>query len=505
MQSKTKQFYRYALFLIGVVFYILPTFNTENDILYVISPWIYITSFLYYTRTIERKREWGIFSFVFLTAHEFRYSGFLGDTAAYFDFISMLLIILIAAATIIPYFVDLFYLKRGNGFLKVFAFPFTRVLAERIIVGQQFNLSLSQFGNKYLLQTVSIFGDVIISFMVTFIPSVIVYMIVKKDNKKMVRYGCIALTVFALLMGYGAARYHLSGRAADRIRMAYATGPRKTYYEEPSEVDPTYDESLEYMKRTATEAAANGAELIAYAEEAFIIDNDEKQSFLDEVSKVARENNIFMLVCLDIDGGEDMFYNTAVFIDNKGEFLSDYTKYYLIPVIETSEYVGGKGEIPSNHVIIGGKEHVISYSICYDATYTSYLASMDKKTDIYINPSWDWEEIDDLNYRMQGMSAVAAGVELFKPTVDGWSMVTNPYGRVTYKESTLRGDYDKVYYAEVSPCRTFTLYKFHTPLFLVIWTLLVGFMLFDMCRIMIKSIKAMRKKKAEAKAEAKTE
>ena len=126
MQSKTKQFYRYALFLIGVVFYILPTFNTENDILYVISPWIYITSFLYYTRTIERKREWGIFSFVFLTAHEFRYSGFLGDTAAYFDFISMLLIILIAAATIIPYFVDLFYLKRGNGFLKVFAFPFSR-------------------------------------------------------------------------------------------------------------------------------------------------------------------------------------------------------------------------------------------------------------------------------------------------------------------------------------------------------------------------------------------
>ena len=31
------------------------------------------------------------------------------------------------------------------------------------------------------------------------------------------------------------------------------------------------------------------------------------------------------------------------------------------------------------------------------------------------------------NYRLQGISALENGVVLFKPTVDGWSIVVDPY------------------------------------------------------------------------------
>jgi hypothetical protein len=50
---------------------------------------------------------------------------------------------------------------------------------------------------------------------------------------------------------------------------------------------------------------------------------------------------------------------------------------------------------------------------------------MDPETDLFINPSRDWDEIDDLNYRMQGISAMENGIVLFKPTVDGAGFLDN--------------------------------------------------------------------------------
>ena len=40
--------------------------------------------------------------------------------------------------------------------------------------------------------------------------------------------------------------------------MAYASGPQKVYYEEPSEEDASYSENEMYLTRTAKEAADNG-------------------------------------------------------------------------------------------------------------------------------------------------------------------------------------------------------------------------------------------------------
>ena len=97
----------------------------------------------------------------------------------------------------------------------------------------------------------------------------------------------------------------------------------------------------------------------------------------------------------------------------------------FFPVIETREYTPGDGHIPSNRITIDGQEVVISYTICYDATFYRYLLSMDPETDLFINPSRDWDEIDDLNYRMQGISAMENGIVLFKPTVDGAGFLDN--------------------------------------------------------------------------------
>lgn len=495
MQNSKLKLIRFLCLVGGLLQFIFISINTENDLVYACSPWLYIGFFLFYTRTVEKKSDWFFFVFVYLTVNEIRYAGFLGQTGEYFNLYSMLLIVVVALVTLIPFVIDSFYLKFGKGIFKLLAFPITRVIMERFLVGRQFNLFLTQFGNKLLVQVAALFGDIFITFIVAFVPSAIVYMILEKDNKPFKRTALLSLLFCTVIMVLGGMRYFLSKRPNKSVLMAYASGPQKTYYENPSEDDADISENLEYLDMTVEKANEKNAKVMVYAEEAFIVEGDEEDKIIEEAKKLAKENGIFILICLDVSKGETENYNKAVFIDDKGEFLSEYIKSYLIPVVEDSEYVEGDGVIPSNHVTIDGEDYVISYSICYDATFSDYLLTMDKKTDLYINPSWDWEEIDDLNYRLQGVSAVEGGVTLFKPTVDGVSMVCDPFGKISYKENTIGLDYNSVHFVNVSKQRTVTLYRHIYKYVIYLWSIIAGVLLIDMTRIIVKLVKRKKQEK----------
>ena len=488
MQKNNPNTIRYITILAGALCFVLPGLNTEIEILYTLSPWIWQACFLYYTRTIEKKRDWLLFALLFLISHEIRFVEFLGDTEQSFGLIAALLLVLLSAAAAIPFFLDWIFQKYTDRFLMVFVFPLARVGVERFIIGQQFNLSLTQFGNKWLIQSAAFLGDKFITFVVALIPSVIIFVILNEGNRKMLRYGIAVLSVFWLIVLLGGIRYLTGPRPEGAVSMAYASGPQKTYYENPSETDADYRENVSYLRRTTRQAAKKGAKLIAYAEEAFMADGKEVEDITRAARDCAKENDIYILICLDCTTEDGTAENKAVLISNAGEVLSEYLKTNLIPVIE-DEYKAGDGVIPSNHITIDGREQVVSYTICYDATFSSYLLSMDPATTLFINPSWDWDRIDDLNYRMQGISAVESGVVLFKPTVDGWSIVTDPYGRVIYKESTLWGDYNQVHFAEVPGGSVTTVYQRIHKYTKWTWTLLVLAVLIWLCKIVIAEVR----------------
>ena len=266
------------------------------------------------------------------------------------------------------------------------------------------------------------------------------------------------------------------------VRMAYATGPQKVYYETPSKDSGTYEDLEAYLERTVKEAAEHGAKLTAYAEEAFMLFTpEEEEKFLEKAKEEARENHMFLLIGLDSLNEDWRGVNKAVMIDDEGNILSEYTKTHLIPFIETGIYVKGDGNIPSEHVVIDGHDLVISYTICFDATYATFLLTTDPETNLFNNPSWDWKEIVDLNYRLQGLSAVQAGVVLFKPTVDGWSIVTDPYGRVSYKEEYIGREYDQVHYVDVPYGKTETIYRRICPYVLAAWRIMALALAAELC------------------------
>ena len=480
---------RAAVLTLGAVFCILPGNGQEWGLVYCLSPWIWILCFLFYTRTLEKKREWLVFAVILLAAYEVRYRHFMGDSALSFMIASDLLLVVLSIAAAIPFILDRFYCRYGYGPLKVLMFPAARIVLERFITGQQFNLSLTQFDNKWLIQSVSVFGDVFITFIVSMVPSAVIFLVLNREDRKACRIGTIMLAAGILPAVLGGFRYHTAPRAEAPVKMAYASGPQKTYYEDPSDTDPGYAENLAYLTRTVEEAARSGAKLIAYSEEAYIVSAEEEKDITEAAQALARENDIYILLSLDSENESGEFVNKAVFIGSEGEYLSDYTKTNLIPVVETDEYTPGDGHIPSNRITIDGRELVISYTICYDATFYKYLLTMDPETDLFINPSWDWDEIDDLNYRMQAISAIENGIVLFKPTVDGWSIVTDPYGRITYKENTIGTDYDQVHYADVPALKVNTMYRRISRFLTPAWSILALVMLLELFRVIIRKRK----------------
>ena len=484
MPNKTHEKIRYLVLLVGAVFFVLPRYFTELDLIYVLSPWIYLTSFLYFTRT-SRRFSWLAFSFVYLIVHEIRYERFLGDYETAFTWISLVLLILLTIFDVIPFLLDRYYQKRGKGFLMPLVFPFMRIVVEQFVIGKQFNLALSQFGNKWLIQSAAYVGDIFVSFIVAFVPSVVVWMIIRKDDRKIRTAGSIMLAVCAVIFLLGGIRYSTYSIPDNAVLMGYASGPVKTYYEFPSEEDAGYAENAAYLEKTAREASEKGARLMAYAEEAFIVYGQEEENLIHEAQKVARDNGIFILMSLDVTTEEEEGINKIVFIDDKGNYLSDYAKTYLIPVIESEDYIPGDGIIPADLVTMSDVPLVISYSICYDATFSEYLLSMNSDTQLFINPSWDWEEVKDLNYRLQGISALESGVVLFKPTVDGWSIVVDPYGRLLYKENTMDGDYDLVRYANVPSARVKTIYPQIYDASILVWALLILSVLVVLINLMV--------------------
>ncbi|MBO6159098.1 MAG: hypothetical protein J6P72_07545 [Firmicutes bacterium] len=494
-QTKQNQWIRYLLLLIGAVFFILPRVNTELDLIYILSPWIYLTCFIYFTRTMARKLDWLVFSLVLLTAHELRYESFLGDYEISFLWISIALNAVLTGFNLIPYLLDRYYLRKGKDYLSWIVFPAMRIMIEEFIIGHQFNLSLTQYGNKWLIQSVSIAGDIFVSFFVAFVPSLIVWIILNRDRKTARMAGVIALGACALVFVVGGIRYETSSPPDNGILMAYASGPAKTYYENPAEEDPDYAENAAYLEKTVAEAASGGAKLMAYAEEAFEVEGEEEANLIALAQEKAKENGIFVLLSLDVMTDDDRWENKIVFIDDQGAYLSDYRKSYLIPVIEDQEYTAGDGVIPADLVVIDGQERMVSYSICYDATFSEYLMQMNHKTDTFINPSWDWEEVVDLNYRMQGISAIQSGVVLFKPTVDGWSVVADPYGRILYKENTLRQDYNQIYYASVPSQRVKTFYPLVHKVVRAFWTFMALLILIVTAYLMIRQFAGWIQKK----------
>ena len=269
---------------------------------------------------------------------------------------------------ILPYIADRLLYKRLPAFLSTLLLPGVFATLEFLrhftLVGSYGVTAYTQTGFLPLIQSVSVIGSFGLSFLILWFGPVLLYAFGKKTRWQGVLTGYLA--VLAVFIIFGCVRLHAApAEAGNTIRAANIVGPYYRQFSDETYDTIPYEESVAYLTAEAERAAAEGAEVACWNEEAFF-DTD----FNEESKDNEEVNGIISSFGEDPDSGDTddgdggLSTNKLVILQPDGSSI-EYIKTHLVPVIETSEYVKGSGAIPT----VRTRRGVFSAIICFDDSY----------------------------------------------------------------------------------------------------------------------------------------
>lgn len=343
--------------------------------------------------------------------------------------------------------------------IAYFAFPATVAVVEFFIdnpfVSVMTSLSISQFWNLGLMQFASITGVVGVSFIVTLCGSVINYIWEDGFNKKTVISAVIYSVTVVVIMSIGmhAIQKITTGdktvRVATSIENTNLLAAKADVLEEydGTAMDKIVNASVDIISGSARDAAFNGSSILVFPEIGFACTDDKTEYFIGEVKKIAKENNISIILPIlrlpdvGVQGDADVpdfveelekrvaesgkkKINTLNFIDKNGELRNTYIKNHLVPVVEEPVTQKGDGKTPV--IEVDGVKY--TYLICADYTSNKY-AYNGREADIFINPSYDWEAFQYFtSYGVQAR-AIECGFSVLRNPVNGNIILYDYHGR----------------------------------------------------------------------------
>ncbi len=406
-------------------------FFPSSEAAYIICPWLYVPCFLYVSRNMTRKIHLVLWSVFWCGSFMVRYWGIM---APFSPTVSLVLQFVSAAVFSLPYWLDRLLCRKDCGVAALLIFPFACAsldyLMELLGLGSLFSLAQTQFDNKLLLQIAAVLGCRGIVLVLTMWASFIVHY---RKNLKAILI-CLAGLLVILLCGLARINIHTPViEAADKVTIGWSGEPvvdDSFFYEgDGSDIDT----GLDCLDRALSEAEQKGVELLCFPEESFYVDKEHLEEFIASAQELAVKYGISILLPVESDDPEDeeaMGLNQCLFIDSRGELQDAYNKTMLIPIGESPYYVQGTGELPDIETRIGAHDLKLSYAICFDGDFASYIRTIPDDTDLFIDVSWDWDEVDELHYRIIGLRAVENGLTVVKPTISGYSTVTDYLGNI---------------------------------------------------------------------------
>lgn len=406
---------------------------------------VWLFSFLYLTCDFRSKRELWLTAAVFCIGYLLKFAGAAGT------FLLFLALFLPAGVILYGIFLGYSYLlSRWNRFYVTLAFPAIWIviylLATLLRLPSLVRVDIMYADMNVLLQTERLIGPAGLSFLVTWLTALIHFSV--RNRRPWVAALSAALYFIAIV--YGIVCLYPNRTATDSVRVAYTTGPYIGDF--LSDGEASLETCHASMERSVRDAAKQGASILMFNEESFELNDTEESDFLEHCRKEAKENAIHVLVGLDVrdtDGSKGgKAINKIVWIDAAGEILGSYEKAKLIPGIEY-EYAAGDGTIPSHVISVNGTDLKVSYLICYDSNFPSYVHGIDKDTDILFLPSWDWKAVADLHTKICLPLAVQNQVTLLKCTYDGVSIAVNPDGKIIHSTTTDEDGFEQVHVVDL--------------------------------------------------------
>lgn len=473
-----------ALLIVGCLFVFLPSFFPDFKILYVLGVWVWPFCLLCYCRQSGERFKKSIFCLFLTAAISIRFGS---------DLVFFCLAALASVVFYIPFFVDKHFCTKESPFYYTLIFPSVysvlNILFTVFDVLPGGNLAYAQYDNRPLLQLTSVIGEYGLTFFICFVDSVAAYVVVHWEQVKAKRIGVALLLSVVAAHAWGFCI--LSGEAdSNTIRLAQTIGPKLEQLPNGEWVNLPFETNFESFNKIVNSAHEQNAEMLIMNEEAFSIADTNESAFLANAAMFAKKFRMPILLPLEVDYTDSLnkgrYKNIAVLFDDEGNIVAEYNKHKPLPIVESFDMDVGTEKVPTIPLKIGAEKYLVSYAICYDGNFTEIVRSMGDSVQIYFNPSWDWEGLNDFHYRMLAVRAVENGVNLVMLTYDGISVVTNDYGKEIFRKGIKEIGYENVFITDVPTGAHVTIYgRFGNVInwiYLVLMVLLLSVAIYRNCK-----------------------
>lgn len=413
-----------------IIGFILSTFSIGR---YNISISIYIWPFCFLTYLHKNNTKLCpliVVSVCILVSNIFRWIG-ISHTNILADSIMGIYFSLV---NIIPFIIDDIFYDKIPKWKNIFLFPlsvaFCEYLFSFIFIANHNIYAYALRENTQIIQICSLFGCYFLSFVTALFSSVLEYSVNLYVNENTISKFIICyVIIISLIYLFGFVRLLLPEEKGT-INIGASIGISNEIYEKEGSADNYFrelEEYVEYINKTIRKAKAADCKIMTYAEEAFGIENDNKtEEIMSEVIKLAKENQIYVLLPLDIGHSGTDNTNEARLISDQGKPIYNYTKQHLVPYIESDYYV------PTDEVnVVNTSLGKMSVVICYDINFPYFINKLSREhIDILLVPSWDWEGIAEFHSYEFRYRAIENGFNAIKNTANGNTISLDYKGRV---------------------------------------------------------------------------
>ena len=385
-----------------------------------ICSWFAFVFLIRFHRTSARSRLAIVALWVGMSACQaFMYDGFLPVQGLLFYAFCLVM----GGAWIFPFIVDRLLYGRLDGFASTFLWPLLMVTINYFLAAYLPSLAHSQVEYLSLIQIVSITGMGGLVFLIYWFAATVNriwesgfdWTLAKRD-------GSIVLGTLILVLVYGDTRLAFANSQGDTLQVAMINLQRNRL----ESLDNFQPDIVRDLFAASQKAVGADAKLIAWSEANADIPLDYEDELIELGKQFATDNQVFLFMSFRSFSTLSLNENKTIGISPSGDVVVDYLKSNLVPGIE-AQTKKGDGEIATANINDIRTGHVI----CYDMDFPSFIQQAGKRdVDILIAPSSDWREIRFFHAASARFRAVENGCSLVRPTIQGVSIATDPYGRV---------------------------------------------------------------------------
>lgn len=331
--------------------------------------------------------------------------------------------LLFGAIWVFPFIVDRLLYHRLNAFAATFLWPLLMVTINFFLAAYLPNLAHSQIEYLSLVQLVSITGVGGLVFLIYWFAALanriwesgFEWTLAKRE-------GGIFLGVIILAVVYGDTRLALANSQPKTLQVAMINLQRNRL----DSLDNFDPKIVRALFAASKKAVAADAKVIAWAEANAAIPLSYEDELIKLGKEFAKENQVFLFMSCLSHSTLSLKENKTIGIAPSGDMIVDYLKSNTVPFLEAGTKKGG-GEIATANISGIRTGHVI----CYDGDFPSLMQQVGRHgVDILFLPSSDWQGAKFLHAASARFRAVENGCSLVRPTMQGLSIATDPYGRM---------------------------------------------------------------------------